>query len=138
MFAYLKIFVILVVWCQLLSLRFLSCCSQLNPQRQTTEQTHIMANPFSYPSDGVAWGCLTKFSRLIPLLTFCCMSKGCLPKIEQQSTFQHEKLEKQVRSCARSCLRAKQRGQPREQSFQKSFALIHYSAHFKHNPISDV
>lgn len=69
---------------------------------------------------------LKRFSGFIPLVTFCWMSKGCLPKIEQQSTFQHEKLEKQVRSCAPSCLRAKLRGQSREQSFYTSFSLIQW------------
>lgn len=87
-----------------------------------------MANPFSYLSDGVVWGggggvegvsCwLRRFFRAYPsryILLY--VKKGCLPKIEQQSTFQPEKLEKQVRSCAPSCLRAKFRGQPREKSF---------------------
>lgn len=61
---------------------------------------------------------LRRFFRAYPsryILLY--VKKGCLPKIEQQSTFQPEKLEKQVRSCAPSCLRAKFRGQPREKSF---------------------
>lgn len=43
----------------------------------------------------------------IPLVTFGLLSKVGPPKIVQESAFQHEKLEKHVRSCARSRLRAK-------------------------------
>lgn len=89
-------------WRQLTIIR----CPQAFNLRQTTEQTHVQLIHFlvvqTWRSDGDLW--------LYPLVTFRCLSKVCLLKIEQRSAFQHEKLEKHVGSCARSRLRAKPGG----------------------------